>query len=381
MILEVRMSQSIAEVRFEIIKGTEKSLSSLLSKKQVASENHFQGYFPKTRFYGSKLRLLNFISDALQPLSFDTVGDLFGGTGTVSLLFKYKDKKVTYNDILKSNCLMAEAVLSNSPVEAEPINDFYEEIGKKLGTISKFYEDIYFTNEENEWLDGAAHKLQQVQDNHLNASLHYCLFQACLQKRPFNLFHRKNLYIRQNCSKKTNFGNWATWERPFQELIGRSASELAKRNGLELGQANILSPSSASNVKPGFDLIYIDPPYLHQSSNSLNYMERYHFLEGFCDYSSWSDKIQMSRTNRPIKASDEMLRWNSKTHFKESLFELIDRHKNSITVMSYASDGYPDVNEIIKFFKQNFNSVVIHKNKLSHAMKREKKDEFLFIGF
>lgn len=336
---EKTMNNLNHEIGIEVLKGKERPINSLFKIEKTNSDSSLTGYFPKTRYYGSKYRLLNFISDALQPLSYNTVADLFGGTGTVSLMFKYKNKDVTYNDILKSNCLMAKAVLSSTEVKKDEITEFFEDVLIKFGTVSELYEGIYFTDAENNWLDGAIEKLKTVDDTILSASLYYCLFQACLQKRPFNLFHRKNLYIRQNCSRKTSFGNWITWERPFQELIARSAAELSKRTHLEVGKANIIKPTNASDINSGFDLVYIDPPYLGNSKNSLNYMDRYHFLEGLCDYDNWHEKIQFSKKNRSIKAAEEVLQWNSKGYFKDYLFDLIGRHRKSAVVLSYASGG------------------------------------------
>ena len=64
---------------------------------------HTFNRFPKTRYLGSKLKLLQWISENLKNLSFDSVLDLFGGTGAVSYLFKTQGKRVTYNDNLKFN--------------------------------------------------------------------------------------------------------------------------------------------------------------------------------------------------------------------------------------------------------------------------------------
>lgn len=44
--------------------------------------------FPKTRYYGSKRRLLCWIHQAVRELPFTTVLDGFSGTASVSLLFK-----------------------------------------------------------------------------------------------------------------------------------------------------------------------------------------------------------------------------------------------------------------------------------------------------
>ena len=60
---------------------------------------------PITRYYGSKRKLINKIWEALNDLQieFDSVLDLFGGTGVVSYFMAQKGKHVVYNDIFSFN--------------------------------------------------------------------------------------------------------------------------------------------------------------------------------------------------------------------------------------------------------------------------------------
>jgi adenine-specific DNA-methyltransferase len=69
--------------------------------------------FPSTRFQGSKRKLVGWIAQSLQTLEFSTVLDAFGGTGTISYLLKRMGKQVTYNDILKCNCVTGRAFIAN----------------------------------------------------------------------------------------------------------------------------------------------------------------------------------------------------------------------------------------------------------------------------
>ena len=57
---------------------------------------------PATRYYGSKRRVVEKIWAALQEnhIDFDSMLDLFGGTGIVSYYMAKKGKAGLYNDIL-----------------------------------------------------------------------------------------------------------------------------------------------------------------------------------------------------------------------------------------------------------------------------------------
>ena len=71
---------------------------------------------PVTRYYGSKRRLLDKIWEALavHQIEFNSVLDLFGGTGIVSYYMTHKGKDIIYNDILSFNCEIAKALLCSS---------------------------------------------------------------------------------------------------------------------------------------------------------------------------------------------------------------------------------------------------------------------------
>ena len=156
--------------------------------------------FPKTRYYGSKRRLLEWIYHALKDLPFNTVLDGFGGTASVSLLFKMMGKEVTFHDGLLCNTIPAYALLSNKlPFSnIKEAHSFIDEITPRRGFISKTFAGMYYTDEENRWLDGAASAIHKIEDPARRSIYLYCLFQACLKKRPFNLFHRANLSMRLN---------------------------------------------------------------------------------------------------------------------------------------------------------------------------------------
>ena len=75
--------------------------------------------FPRTRYQGSKAKLANWIWDKLVKLEFDTFLDAFGGTGTISYRLKQEHKRVTYNDSLKFNYWIGQALIENSSVWLE----------------------------------------------------------------------------------------------------------------------------------------------------------------------------------------------------------------------------------------------------------------------
>ena len=339
-------------------------------------------YLPQTRYYGSKRRLIQWMLGEFKKYDFNTAVDVFGGTSTVSLALKHIRKKVTYNDLLESNRTIATALLSNElcTTSHAELEQFFESIQPRPGFISEHYDGIYYTAAENRWLDGALEGLSRF-DNHLKKSeILYCLMQACLQKRPFNLFHRKNLYLRENNTKDTKFGNWATWERPFSVLMSRALGEIHKTRWPSELAPTILPCTDAIDIPADFDFVYLDPPYVPIKKQDISYMDRYHFLEGICMPEKWRDMIDLSKRNHPIPTPKSMLNWTDKKLFKENLFSLIEKHKQSIVCLSYVHGAYPEIEIISEFFKAQFKDVTLLEHDMPHALSRKPKKEVIIIG-
>ena len=70
---------------------------------------------PVTRYYGSKRKIVERIWDALaeRQIEYNSVLDVFGGTGIVSYYMAAKGKEVIYNDIMQFNCMIAGALLQS----------------------------------------------------------------------------------------------------------------------------------------------------------------------------------------------------------------------------------------------------------------------------
>jgi adenine-specific DNA methylase len=68
-------------------------------------------------FRGSKLKIVEWIWDAIKDLDFASALDAFGGTACVGYMLKEKGKKVIYNDLLKFNWYIGLALIENDKVK------------------------------------------------------------------------------------------------------------------------------------------------------------------------------------------------------------------------------------------------------------------------
>lgn len=261
-------------------------LMNLMTENLETAESVLDRYgshrFPTTRYQGSKVKLLEWIWGSLKDLQFETVLDAFGGTGSVAYMFKTRGKSVTYNDYLKFNFITGKALIENDSVilTDKDLNYLLDttECSKEFNFVQENFSDVYFTDEENQWIDGMIFRIEQLGDDYKKALACFALFQSCIIKRPFNLFHRKNLYLRFSDVKRS-FGNKTTWDRSFDEYFRKFAYE-ANSAVFSNKKKNKAYCGDVMSLDTHFDLVYIDTPYISSNGTSVNYHEFYHFLEG-----------------------------------------------------------------------------------------------------
>ncbi|MFX1518002.1 MAG: DNA adenine methylase [Promethearchaeota archaeon] len=341
--------------------------------------------FPQTRYQGSKLKLLSWFQPIFQKVDFDTVLDAFGGTGAVSYMFKRMGKEITYNDLLKSNWYIGKALIENNNTKVNPseIESFFH---CKNGynyrtTIQTHFKDIYYTNDENVLLDVIVQNLNDLEDQYEKSLCFFALFQACIQKRPFNLFHRKNLYLRLN-NVKRSFGNKKTWDTPFLELMLRAIKE-GNEAVFDNSRSNKALNHSILDIPipdEGFDLVYLDPPYISSKGVGVDYRDYYHFLEGLCNYNRWENLIDYNSKHKRLKSIEN--EWNDPKQILKAFEKTILKFQDSKLVVSYRNPGIPTIRalrSILFSYKKKISSSI--KNyKYALTSKEKQVKEILLIS-
>ena len=72
--------------------------------------------FPSTRYMGSKSKLLDSIWEVSKEFEFNSVLDLFSGSGVVGYMYKCHGKEVTSNDYMAMAATFAKALIENKDV-------------------------------------------------------------------------------------------------------------------------------------------------------------------------------------------------------------------------------------------------------------------------
>ncbi len=337
--------------------------------------------FPSTRYQGSKRTLVNWIWENVCQMQFDTVLDIFGGTGVVSHMFKNAGKQVTYNDNLAFNYNIGLGLIENSRFTLSR-----DEIELLLcpqadlsypNFIHRTFENIYFTEDENIWLDRIVYNIDRLLENPYKRALaRFALFQACIIKRPYNLFHRANLYMRTS-NVERSFGNKTSWDTAFDTHFRNFVGE-ANQAIFDNGQLNKAIKIDALETPVGFDLVYMDPPYLNHKGTGVDYREFYHFLEGLVNYDKWNEQIDYKSKHRRLKPVESP--WHNASTITTAFEKLIKRHKDSILVVSYRDDGVPSKHELMSLLLAYKTKVYEASQPKKYALAHRSLRELLLIA-
>ena len=337
--------------------------------------------FPSTRYQGSKSKFIDWIWDCLSGLEFETVLDAFGGTGCFAYAAKKHGKSVQYNDILTFNAIIGKALIENQG-ETLDENDLSQILDfshhEHIPTfISDTFHDIYYTDEENLWLDNILYNIRSMKDEYKQSLAYFAVFQSCITKRPYNLFHRKNLYVRLQDVKRS-FGNKKTWDTPFETHFRKFVGE-ANRSAFDNNKTCRSSCADAASLVGSYDLVYIDTPYVSDDGKGTDYAGFYHFLDGMVEYDKWKDEIDYSSPHR--KLMTHQTPWTSPTEITNAFSSLIRHFSDSTLVISYRNDGIPSIEWLVDTLKSYGKDVtVFQSDNMKYVLSNKTTREMLLVA-
>lgn len=338
--------------------------------------------FPSTRYQGSKQKFVDWIWDCVKDMHFYSVLDAFGGTGSVSFRFKEEGKKVTYNDILPFNHIIGKALIENVETCLE---DFEVDVLLRKDAnieypdfIERTFKDIYFTDEENRWLDIVSTNIRCMENPYKQAVAYFALFQSCIIKRPYNLFHRRNLYVRLQDVERS-FGNKKTWDTPFEEHFRKFIKE-ANNAIFDNGEIYRSINRNIFDVESNYDLVYIDTPYLNDCGIGVDYADFYHFLNGLVDYDNWGNRIDYK--SKHLRLIRQQNVWNDSGSIRQAFEQLFTQFRNSIMAISYRSNGIPSINEIVEMLENLGKNIRIYQSgDIKYVLSTKHSNEILIVAY
>ncbi len=334
--------------------------------------------YPQLRFMGSKHRLLPWLHGVLSEYRFDTALDPFCGSGAVSYLLKCMGKQVTSSDFLDFCATIARATVENSSTTLSP--RVVEELRQRRTDCPSFIRDTYggvfFSRRDLGFLDTVWCNLRRQSSFLVRSIAIAAMVRACVKRQPRGVFTvagnghyddgRRDLHM--------------TLERHFLEqvkLYNSAVFDNGKRNrALQRDVFELRSQEIA------VDLVYLDPPYVPRSDDNC-YVKRYHFLEGLSHY--WEgEEIMLDTKVKKIrkKYTPFSYRKDAVPAF-ERLFEMFRR---SIIALSYSSNGYPDIDNLVALMRKVKRRVAVEEQPhryhfgTHNGVKRALVTEYLIVG-
>ena len=333
--------------------------------------------FPQLRFMGSKFRLLPWINDILSEIEFDTALDAFSGSACVAYLLKALGKAVTANDFLNFSATIAKATIENPGVKLSnaDVEFLLSYDPKHPRFIENTFTGIFYTPQDLRFLDRVWWNVRKLRNPYKRALAISALIRSCAKRQPRGVFtvagdpeHYKDGRRDLRLSLREH----------FMEQVGvynRAAFDNSRQNRAIRSDVFELDPN-------GYDLVYLDPPYVPRADDNC-YIKRYHFLEGLSCYWKNTTMLEDSRVKKIKKHFTPFSYRRTATQGFERLFSMF---KRSVLVLSYSSNGYPDLDILVKRMSKHRSAVTVYEKPHRYhfgthqAAERNRVTEYLIIG-
>ncbi|GGN61611.1 Dam family site-specific DNA-(adenine-N6)-methyltransferase [Oceanobacillus indicireducens] len=334
--------------------------------------------FPPTRFMGSKEKLLGYIWGIASQFKFESVLDLFSGSGVVSYMFKTQNKQVLSNDYMSFSSNITKALVENNHVvlDEKDIEIVFDETTLTDNFVSTTFQGLYFNDEDNAFIDLVRANLDKLENDIKQSLVLAALVRACLKKRPRGIFtYTGNRY---NDGRRDLT---LSLKEQFLEAV-----EAINGAVFDNGKENISRNEDSLSTELSADLVYIDPPYYSPLSDN-EYVRRYHFVEGLVK--NWKN-VEMQWNTKTKKFKNYPTPFSTLEGAYKAFDRLFERHQNSILIVSYSSNSLPTKEEMLAImtkYKKNVDVVSVnHKYSFGnqgHKVGNNKNtvEEYLFVGY
>ena len=336
--------------------------------------------YPRLRYMGSKHRLLPWIAEVLGGLQFDSALDAFAGSGCVSYLLKRMGKRVVSNDFLNFTHQAGLAAIENSRHRLG--QRWLEVLTRANPGRERFIEDtfsgVFFTPADLRFLDNAWANMSALPTRFHRALALAALSRACVKRQPRGVFTVTGAAAGYDDGRRDLR---LSIEQHFLESV-----EIYNAAVFDNGHGNRAIRGDVFDAPIDADLVYMDPPYVPRADDNC-YIKRYHFLEGLASY--WTDagtEVQMDTASRKI--AKRFTPFSYKRTAVDGFDRMFARFRASVLVLSYSSNGYPDLDVLTGLMAKYKGKVEVHERPHRYhfgthggvAAARSAVREYLIVG-
>jgi adenine-specific DNA-methyltransferase len=335
--------------------------------------------YPRIRYMGSKYKLLGWIEEELNNISFDTVLDGFSGSGAVSYMFKTMDKTVYSNDFLHMSYTLAKATTENSKnkITKQDLNMLLTENVEAPKFIQQTFKDIFYTKDELLFLDQVSFNITKLKNQYKRYLAMAALIRSCAKKQPRGVFTISGNLEKYNDGRRDLR---LSIKEHFLEQI-----DIYNSTVFDNGKKNISFHGDIYSFNEKLyspDLVYLDPPYVPRSDDNC-YVKRYHFIEGLSKY--WEDE-EINYNTKVHKINKKYTPFSYRKSAIEAFDTMFKKFSDSKIVLSYSSNGYPDLDTLTSLMGKYKDEIIVKKKEHKYhfgnhkTAVRTKVEEYLIIG-
>jgi DNA adenine methylase/adenine-specific DNA-methyltransferase len=282
---------------------------------------------------------------------------------------------VVGSDFLNFPTVIAKATVENNSHELDgpAMKRLLQPLRRRSQFIERTFSGIFYTRDDLRFLDRLCSNVDKLDNEYRQSLAKAALIRACLKKQPRGVFtFGGNRYDDGRRDLKLSI------EEHFLEQV-------AKFNGVVFGNGRrhtIRRGDVFASLSRKVDLVYLDPPYVPRSDDNC-YIKRYHFLEGLSCY--WRG-VEIMPDSKVKKITKPFTPFSYRRTALDAFSRLFNAYRNSTIVLSYSSNGYPDLAELEGLLAKYKKNVRTHEKLHRYhfgthrGVERAEVREYLLVG-
>ncbi|MDD3789517.1 MAG: DNA adenine methylase [Petrimonas sp.] len=319
---------------------------------------YFSFKFPEPQYLGAKYTHLSWINKFI-PQNIKTALDAFGGSQSVSFLFKQLGLRTITNDFLNFNYQIGKALIENKSekINTEDVNILFQESSQKsdFTLMESIFTNVFFERNESFFIDNFRANIPLLSNPYKQALAFAVMNRSLTRKITMGHFGHTQALVYASDPKRIKRNR--SLVRPIKDLFLELLSKYNdavfdnKQDSESFNEDIIHLLPKLQNI----DLVYFDPPYCNSHAD---YQGFYHLLETYTEY--WGDKkfINAIKRYEPQRYSGFDKKSEVVSSFKK-LFELSD--KIPLWLISYNNRSYPDILTFEKMISKYRDVTIEHK--------------------